>query len=55
MDIYETVQREIKRRNADATLKHRYLDYELMLPDLGDGPERDCGPPARGVPNSISI
>ncbi|KAK9786484.1 hypothetical protein WJX73_001127 [Symbiochloris irregularis] len=50
-----TMETTIEARNADPALKHRYLNYELLLPDLGSKPQYNCGPPARGVPNSISI
>lgn len=47
------IEKEIKRRNADASLRNRcgagVLPYELLMPSS------EPGVTARGIPNSISI
>ena len=52
----DKVQKVIKQRNADPSLKHRYLNYELQLPYLPVGMRnKNISPCETGVPNSVSI
>ena len=54
--MQEQVQKVIQQRNADPSLKHRYLSYELQLPYLSDEFKGEVvSPCSTGVPNSVSI
>lgn len=50
------MQKVIQQRNANSSLKHRYVNYELQLPFLP--PElqgQHVSPCSSGVPNSVSL